>query len=679
MKNLKKSAVVLCAVFATMQIAMANDFAGTDIQLGNEFGGSKINNVTGGLKDVTGIGTGNVGLDFNGNTHINWDSLNVGRGESLNFNAVDGANNLTILNTVNSGMTNVYGSINANSGIGQLIISNPNGVLFNGAQFTTAGDTMITTKDLSGVKVEDLSKLDINQEKFNQIYSPEDGSLIGIKMVNSDFSIGGEYNIVAPLIYASNSDLTAKTFKFVTSNGQDYLALGNASANAMYPGVELEAVNINGDIYIKTPTGSVRTTNGGTINGNVNIDSKGSVALNYKNNNNKLVINGDVNSTTDGQMTFVRNTDVKGNLSLTSNDGFVDIGDVHVTGNADLKTLGKNGIHDSKYNNFVHVVGNTSIDGNLNIDSSQNIHIGGYDYDTKQLADGKLTVGGDLTAHAHDGHVMTTIDTSANKISLTSDNLNVLTDGKAVLSANEYEFSSNGYLGGLTSTDGMSVDEKVVYIMENYIPIEDTVGTPGNINITGGTISKINTPTNASTYISSSGDVKLTGANAGNVNITAPGKYIEITGENVKADNINVGRETDKLKVDYPSRNYTLNYTNIRDNEKVTIKGDEEITYDLTNGENGYNQGTQIKGENTYLVGPDAPDEPGPGPDPDPIPDPNENIKVLKSFENQSVNMNQVYTPVAYAADLDEDKVDTGVRKNVDGSVTVVRAFPMVN
>ena len=37
----------------------------------------------------------------------------------------------------------------------------------------------------------------------------------------------------------------------------------------------------------------------------------------------------------------------------------------------------------------------------------------------------------------------------------------------------------------------------------------------------------------------------------------------------------------------------------------------------------------------------------------------------------------RVYTPVAYAADLDDDQNDTGVRKNVDGSVTVVRAFPM--
>ena len=38
-----------------------------------------------------------------------------------------------------------------------------------------------------------------------------------------------------------------------------------------------------------------------------------------------------------------------------------------------------------------------------------------------------------------------------------------------------------------------------------------------------------------------------------------------------------------------------------------------------------------------------------------------------------------INTPVAYAADLDDDDLDKAVRKNVDGSVTVVRAFPMMN
>lgn len=685
MKKLKKSAVVLCAVFASMQITMAGQFDGVDVGLGKDFGGSQINHATDGLVGITGNGTGNVGLDFNSNTHINWDNLNVGRGESLNFNAVDGANNLTILNTVNKGMTNVYGSINANSGIGQLIIANPNGVLFDGASFTTAGDAMITTKDLTGVKAEDLAKFDIKNEKFSNLYNDE-GKLIPIEIRNgSTFNVGGDYSIVAAGIKAANSTITAKNVKLITANGQDYLALNQKAPTKHQEVTKLTAMNINGNLYVTNEAGALSIENGGNINGNVKINTEGNVNLNKVNDGKKLTIKGDVDVKGNGARMYLRNADVDGNLKMVNGGGFLDVGDVHVTKNAEIKTTNESQNYDNNCHepvkHFVHVIGDTKVDGNLTVESENNIHIGGYDYDAKKLADGKLTVGGDLTAHAKNGHVMTTIDTTAgNKISLKSDNLNVLTDGKATLTAKEYEFSANGYIGGLTSTDNMSVDEKVVNIMENYIHIPDTVGTPGNINIAGGTITAINTTTNAN--ILSKGDVKLTGANAGTINITAPNKYMEITGD-VHAKDINVGKETDRLKVDFAGRDYNLNYTNIRDNKVVTVKGNEEVTYELTNGKGGHNDGTQLKGENTYLVGPEGPTPPEPGPDPDPTPTPdpddNENVKVLRSFENKSVDLNQVYTPVAYAADLDDDKIDKGVRKNVDGSVTVVKAFPMIN
>ena len=170
MKNLKKklSAAALSALLLSMQSVSVNA-SPIDTGLGNGNGGAVINGVNGGFAGINGQGTGNVDLNFNGNAHVNWDSLNVNKGESLNFNAVNGSNNLTILNTVNKGMSNIYGQINANSGIGQLIIANPNGVLFDGATFTTAGDLMLTTKDLSNLKVEDLSKLDIEKEKFNRM------------------------------------------------------------------------------------------------------------------------------------------------------------------------------------------------------------------------------------------------------------------------------------------------------------------------------------------------------------------------------------------------------------------------------------------------------------------------------------------------------------------------------
>ena len=152
MKSLKKkiSALVLTTLFASMQLS----YASIDTGLGAGHGGAVINDSQGGFVGIDGVGTGNVDLNFDGNTHINWDTLNINKGENLNFNAVNGANGITILNTVNSGMSTIYGQISANSGIGKLIISNPNGMLFNGATFDAAGDVMLTTQPMTATFID---------------------------------------------------------------------------------------------------------------------------------------------------------------------------------------------------------------------------------------------------------------------------------------------------------------------------------------------------------------------------------------------------------------------------------------------------------------------------------------------------------------------------------------------
>ena len=664
MKNFKKkfSALALTALFASMQVS----YAAIDTGLGIGNGGAVINNTTGGFVNMT-TNNGSANLNFNGDSHVNWDTLNVNKGENLNFNAVDGANNLTILNTVNQGMSNIYGQINANSGIGKLIISNPNGVLFDGATFATAGDAMITTQPMTASFVNGAMNI-------SNLTTTTPVGVVTIQ--DSNFNVGGEFNILAPSINLVGGTVQTKgNLKLITENGQDYLSVGNINSTK---GVRLEAVNIDGNVYIIADKGIVKTVGGGNIKGNLNVKSDDSVALNYVDNGKVLHVTGDVDVEGNGVLMYARNTKVDGNLNMTNGGGFLEVGNVQVGKDMNLTTVAKSE-NPQGYKHFVHVVGNNKIGGNATINSKDNLHIGNYNFEEKRLLDGSLTVGGDLTAHAQDGHVMVTIDTSANKISLTSDNLNVLSDGKATLNANEYEFSANGYIGGLSGTANNTVDEVIIAIMENYKHIPNSVKTPSNMNITGGNITKIDTPSVA--YIASKGDVKLTGANAKDIHITAPDKYIEITGDKVHADNIIVGKETDKLKVDFPSRDYTLKYTNIRDAKEVTVDKTEEITYELTNGPQGYNTRDPRPNDTTYLVGPDkTPDVPTP-PEPDEPtinPDDNENVKVLRAFEKpDAVDAAQPYTPVAYAADLDDDDVDTGVRKNVDGSVTVVRAFVM--
>ena len=683
--NKKLSAVVLSTVFATMQVSAA--YTNFDTGLGSQNGGAVINNATPGLTDIQ-TGTGSATLNFNDNTVVNWNTLNVDKGETLNFNAVDGANNLTILNTVNYGMSTFAGTVNSNGGIGKLIISNPNGVLFDGTKFTTAGDLVVTTRDMTGVDINNLT-----DGTYTKLIDGS-GNLIPVVIRNgSEFNIGGDYTIFAPQIDASSSTVNAKTFKLVTANGQDYIGLGIANKTPVNnKGVTfLQAMNVNGDVVITNDVGALSMSDGGTINGNLDVNTAGNTYLNFYNSTgDKLVINGDANVKSTGAQTFLRDVEIKNNLTAQNDGGFLDVGNIKVGGDAKLTTTGARD-NENQYQHFVHVIGDSSVGGDLIINSSKNIHIGGYDYDANKLADGKLTVGGNLVAHSTGGHVMTTIDTTAKTIDFASTTHNILTDDKAVLTADEYKFSSNGYIGGIKGyTDSLgntvTADQQIVSLMENYTFIPADIDSHAYTNIAGGKITKLETPVTSAggntvqTYIASKGDVELTGANAGDINITAYGKRIDITGPDVHAKNINVGNETNYLKVDFPNRDYTLNYTNIRDGVVVKVNKDDEITYELTDGSNGYNQPTLTPGEHTtYLIGPGAPQPPTP-PTTNPTINDNENIKNLGNrWVPEDVAADPVNTPVAFAADLDEDEIASAVRKNVDGSVTVVRAFPMMN
>lgn len=685
MKNLtrKLSAIALCSVFASMQIATAATITTGDVGLGNGLGGSNITGATGGYVG-TEVGDGYANVNVNGDSHIIWGNLNVGAGENLNFNGTEGTTGATVVNTVTGGMSQIYGNITSNSGISKLIISNPNGMLYDGASFTTAGDLMLTTQALGVSYVNG----NINIQGLNQEATG------AITIQNSDFSVGGEFNITAPSINIIKSVLGAtKGLKLITADGQNYLVNPTSGQNERHTAVRLEAVKINGDVFIVADKDIVNIVNGGEINGNLDIVSDGNIALNYTNNGEKLHITGDAKVESDGRVSYLRNAKVDGNLTMSNSGGFLEINNVEVGKDANLTTTVKT---NEGVKHFIHVIGDNKVGGNMNINSVHNVHIGGYNTDNETdtpsdlRKEGSLTVGGNLTAQAKEGSIAVTVDTTAKNVKMGA-GLNILTDGKAKITADNYEFTANHYIGGLTSEDD------IVYVMENYraIPNAAAEGKIGNnftyLNIAGGNVNKIKTSENGYALIKSDGDMNVNGVNANKVNLTSDQHDITI-GEDVHADVIKVGGETNKLKVAFPNRDYTLKYTNIRDNEVKTINSNDEITYELTNGENGYNQGTQTA-NNTYLVGPDNPDIPTPPPvdpptppvdpdEPNPPVDPDDPTQVLRGYVrdkiSDAIDANEVYTPVAFAADLDEE-IDTGVRKNVDGSVTVVRAFTPSN
>ena len=715
MKNIKRrvSAMVLTAVFATMQIASAATVP-FDTGLGAGNGGAVINSATGGYVGAE-TGTNSATLNFNGNSHVNWNTLNVNAGETLNFNTVDGATGVTVLNTVNQGMSHIYGQVNADSGIGKLIISNPNGVLFDGAKFTTAGDTTITTQ---GAVLDPVTGA-ITYDTTAPTGYALDGSNYVMTINNSDFAVGGELNFVAPTMNVVNSVFNKNNvggdIKFTTTNGQDYYVTATnasgTSVNVSYDdpdydavvtingnctgcstkknevqALRIENIDANGNVYATSNKGIIKFVNGGEINGNLNVATDGSVSLNYVNNGHKLHVTGDTTASANGAMMYARVADFDGNLTMENGGGFLEVNDINVGKDMKLTTTAKSE-NPYGYKHFTHVNGNTNVGGNATINSENNIHIGNYNYEDKQLLDGNFHVGGDLVAHANNGHVMTTINVQADTIDMASEHLNVLTSDNAVLTANKFKFKSNGYIGALQdyvkqNGDPYTVDEQVIDLMETYTFIPKDIKSHSYMKLAGYgdkaiEITGIDAPKDAKVYIGSYSDAVVTGANAGDVNITAYNKNLTITGKDVHADNFNVGPETNYLKLDFEGRDFTTNYTNIRDEQVVTIRPDEVITYELTDGANGYNQPTLKPGEKTtYLIGPGK-DDPTPKPD-DPTPDPNDPAKLLKTWVPDDPTAAPVNTPVAFAADLDDDEEEAGVRKNVDGSVTVVRAFPMM-
>ncbi len=808
MKNLNKlTAIALSALFATMQVSNA----AIDTGLGNGLGGAVIKDsgsFTPG-KGLVGVETGDnyATLNFNDTTMVHWDTLNVGRGETLNFNTVDGANNISVINKVLNGMSYFKGNINADSGIGQLIISNPNGVLFDGAKFTTAGDAIITAQ-----------KVYMNNNReivYGNEYNAVDPANrpFHMEIVNSDFNVGGELHFMSPTLLAANRAnhrfSAGKGVKFTTSNGQDYFVdyaleckdCTNGENYKEISSMRLDAIQVDGDVYVvNNDKGIVKFVNGGEINGNLDVKSNGSASLNYvfkglgatetaqtTATGKVLHVAGDANVKANGVMAYARDTKVDGNLNITNGGGFVEVYDVNVGKDMNLTTIAESE-NPCGYKHFIHVNGNTTVGGfadlnsdgivdvadialsmdlqkdieqhmtnntysekadlnsdgvidvadittlidikhdieqhlingtplgNATINSVNNIHIGNYDIKQGELLPGKFTVAGTLTAHADDGHVMTTIDVNANKVDFASNKLNILGSEDAVITANEYSFKSNGYIGALKATPDKTVAEHVIDVMENYKFIPNDTDNHGYITIAGGKIepygtitgpghiTNIETPKDANTYIRSDKDILLTGANAGNINLTTNRSTIEITGDNVHAQNINIGPETDYLKLDFEGRDFTTNYTNIKDEKVVTIAPDEKITYELADG--NYNLSTLEPGEKTTdLVGPkgnpqpsddkpqpsdDKPqpsdDKPQPSDDnpqpsddnPSPAlrkPTNDDNVKVMRNWTPENITASQPTTPVAFAADLDEDELAGPVRKNVDGSVTVVRAL----
>lgn len=731
MKNIKtlSTLVLAAAVIATAQTVNA----AIDTGLGAGLGGAVIDSTQGGFVDTTGVGTSNVGLNFNGDSWVKWDTFNLNSNETLNFNAVDGASNLTILNTVNgaNGMSQIYGTINANEGIGHLIISNPNGMLFDGAHFTTAADCNLSLNATPMyAEFDDDNNMTVvdrryTQQEVGQFNAWNPGyNVVKVELKDSNFNIGGDFSIVAPNINIYRSTLNLNggkgTLKLTTADGSNFdggWITGNHNdmgrdddprSLAGLKGINLQAIEVDGNVEIVAGSqGDIITIhNGGHISGNLDIDSNDCVAINmlsYK--SAPLTVDGNVNIVANGEIASVNNTTVGGNLDVYNKSGIVEVKDVTVKNDMTLTADAERpNTHNKK--SEIWMDGHNEVGGNIFLKAIHNILIGNNRGDKSSL-----TAGGNISAQAQDGHVMVTSDlTAGNNISLRSENYNILTDGEAVLKAKTYDFYSKGYIGGLGkyNHDGQQQDLRSVIESYTYIPtlyynvngIDATalnIADTSDLIVSGGTITNLEA---GYARIKSLKDLIIDKASikddllvtAVDSNLDLSSKDIHVgTNKSRNPKGIYVGSETEKVTVAQESRDFNLFFNDVYSGGTprgvVRLLADEVLTDELATAHNTPKEGQTRAADTTLINGIATPSV-------DPIVDPvvppvepteptmpsdaTDNVKLLNTMNNdllsQATDAAPVNTPTAYAADLDDDdNASAPIRQNVDGSVTIVK------
>ncbi len=145
--KLKKALSIMFSILAAgMQSSSCLAYTGDVLQ--NSYGGANIVGSTGNI-DVSGVNTNNANISVNsGNSAtINWGKLNVGAGQTLNFDT----NNATVLNRVTGvGLSTFAGTVSSTGG-GNVVISNPSGMLLTSTgAFVMSGALNLTTEKIDG-------------------------------------------------------------------------------------------------------------------------------------------------------------------------------------------------------------------------------------------------------------------------------------------------------------------------------------------------------------------------------------------------------------------------------------------------------------------------------------------------------------------------------------------------
>ena len=364
----KVLSVMFSVSFLSLQMSFADVlqtgmFANKDVLTGAQIKGH-----TAGLTKIDTNATLNEAtLHFNNNTRIDWNKFNVYKDQTLTFK---NGNFGVLNNVVGTSISKFAGTIKADNG--KIVISNPNGILFEGGKFESMGGLVLTTKDLTSISVDnttDFNNLDISNAAYG------DGIAI-VAVTNSSNINAADINIVSKGIYVDSSTLTAKDAKGIvltTTDGSTFIASKTVSMKAddgSVKNIKFSSKTIPSEIAnsaITSKNGEVRFVSdrsvmieNSTIDANLNIDAK----------------------------SFAQLDKVNAGDTVINTNRFTRLYDVN---------LGKTTIKDTS-DNYMVIGGHSTFDGDLDI-TAKSIIFGWYETNGV-LQDGSITVNGNLTADA---------------------------------------------------------------------------------------------------------------------------------------------------------------------------------------------------------------------------------------------------------------------------------------
>ena len=382
---------------------------------------------------VTGLTNGTVAsggtLTATSDAIINWNSFNIGNGETLNLNTA----NYAMLNRVTgTGISTLAGILNQ-TGTNTAILVNPNGIVISGTGVINAGNMILTTLALS-----DSQFLNGNTATFTQsgstpaLLSVEKGAKLNVEELL--ILAGGKVNVADGVTFSSKSsgddvmieNLAAKSFTFQKENEtQDVMGSTTTTTdNAMaFHGtfdntsssentnfhIDGGTVNLDG-ATLKLNNASELYATAGQQQDSETVPGTATSA-NVLSGNNLTVSGGKIIGIFGGQTTLT-------NSSITSNASESNITvasgtTASMTGNEDYDGLGQLATHTADASNVTTLI-NTTIqnkDGEIHVDGGRTIvdnsKLTSDDTIIVAAVTNEVSDGNDITKNVANGNIVT--------------------------------------------------------------------------------------------------------------------------------------------------------------------------------------------------------------------------------------------------------------------------------